>query len=136
MDQTDSDTLKSTFGNLIDNRFNLGAIHINKDFTIGIHAACYSEPHLTRQQRVGQVKVQIILLKPRLRSHLDHIAEPFRGDQSRLRSPAFNQRIRGKRGSMNDLVNLSRGYTRLGTHLMHPVDNRIFRGGIGGQNLY
>ena len=85
MDQADRDALKARFCDFINNGLHLCSIDINQDVAIGIHTSRNRKAHLTRQQRLWQVQVEVILLKPRLGPHLDNIAKPFRGDQGRLR---------------------------------------------------
>jgi hypothetical protein len=75
------------------------------------------------------------LFEPAFGAHLDHVAETCRGDQRRARAAPFDQRIGGQRRAVDDLADLRRADPRLGADLMHPVDNRILGGGIGGQHL-
>ena len=135
VDEADCDTLKTRFCDFINNGLHLCSIDINQDVAIGIHTSRHREAHLTRQQRLWQVQVEVILLKPRLGPHLDNIAKPFRGDQGRLRTTPLNQRVGRQGGAVDDLVNFAWSDTRLGADLMHPINDRILRGDIGSQHF-
>ena len=135
VDQAHRDAFIAALGDLIYDGLNLGTVNINEHRTICIDASGHGEPHLAGQKRIWQVEVQVILFKPRLGPHLDHIAKPFSGDQRRLGPAPFDQGVGGKGRAMDDLVDVAGINTRLGQNLMHPVDDRVFRGRIGGQHF-
>jgi len=86
-------------------------------------------------QRLGQHQVQVVLLEPAFRPHLDHVAETLRGHERRLRSAAFDQRVGGERGAVDDLPDLPWRAPRLGADLVHAIDDGLLRRGMGRENL-
>ena len=135
MDQSDSDAFKTRLGDLIHHGFDLGTVDVDQYLSVGIHAARNGKAHLTRQQWLGQVQVQIVLLKPRLGAHFNDIAKARCGDQRSFGTAPFNQSICSQGGTVDDLADLGRINPRLRANLMHPVDDRIFWGGVSGQHF-
>ncbi len=84
VDQPDGDALITRFGDTIRQSLDLGPVERQKYGAGSIDALFHRVTHLARQQRFGQVEVQIILLEPAFGAHLDHVAEALGRDQRRL----------------------------------------------------
>ncbi len=106
VDQPHGDTFKSGFGDLVYHHFNSSPVKRDHHLAQSIHTLGHRKPHLTRQKRLGQDQIQIVLLKPAFGSHLDHVAEPFGGNQGSLCPTPFDQGIGRQRRAMDDLNDL------------------------------
>ena len=108
---------------------------MDQDAAICVNTFGHSETALTGQQRFWQFQIQVILFKPTFGAHFDHVAKPLGGDQRCLGSASFNQGVGCKGCAVDDLANIRWRNTCLCANLVHAVDDRVFRGRVGGQNL-
>jgi hypothetical protein len=97
------------------------------------HAAIRCDPlgqgeaMLPRDQRRGEFEVQVILLEPVFRAHLDHVAKALGCDEGRLRPAPLDQGVRDKRRAVDDLPDLRKRDPGLCAASAMPV--RIARSG-------
>ena len=135
MNQADGDRaeilLPDPRGNLAQRVF----VQRSQNLSLRADPARDGEPILTRDQGFGQPDVQIVLREPVFGPHFDHVAKPFGRDQGGARAAPFDQRIGGQRRAMNDDVDLGQGNARRFGHNGDPVEDRLFRRGVVGQNL-
>ena len=135
MDQADRDALIACRGDLVDQGFDLGPVQCNQHSAGGIHAFGHRETALAGQQRFGQLKVQVVLLKPAFGAHFDDIAKAVGGNQGRLGTTPFDQRIGGQCRAVNDLAHVAGCHASFGADLMHAINDRVFGRDVGCQNL-
>ena len=90
---------------------------------------------LARHQGLRQDQVQVVLLEPVLRAHLDYVAKAFRRDEGGLRPPPLDQRIGDQRGAVNDLPDFGKGNTRPLRGQPDSLQDRRLRRGVIGQDL-
>ena len=90
---------------------------------------------LTRDQRLRQAQIEIILLEAAFGAHLDDIAKTVCRHKGRARAAPFDQSIGGKRGAMNDNVEIGGANARIAGHNGNAVEDRLFGRAVIGQNL-
>ena len=135
MNKSNGDTFVSRRGHTLHNGFDLSANKRNQHITGRINPLFYGITHLTRQQRLWENKIEIVLFKTALGAHLNHITKPISCDQCGFCPTPFNQCIGSQGCAMNDLPDLRGHDSSLGADLLHSVYYGIFRCNIRCQNL-
>ena len=135
MQQPHRDALITRFSHLVTECLDFRTIERNQYVTVCIDPFKYGQSLLPGQQRVGQDEVQIILLKPAFRPHLDHIAKALCGNQRGFCAAPFDQGVGGKGGAMDYLLNRRRWHACPLTHSVHAFNDGIFRGCVSRQHL-
>lgn len=116
-------------------RLDLGPVERAQHSAPGIHPLPQGEAGIARDQRFGQDEIEVILLEAAFGPHLDDVAEAFRGDESRSRPAPLDQRIGGQCRAMDDPGEGRRRKARLAADTLHPLEDRVLGGSVGGQDL-
>ena len=119
------------FGNCCERR----EIKRNQDIAIDGHALLHRKAQVAGHQGRGAVDVEIIVIEALLVALLDHIAEPFRGDEGGGGTFAFDQRIGGKRCAMDEDAHVFGLDACFGQQGSGTVQHRHFRRMGGGEHL-
>ena len=133
--QSHRHAFKTRYLNLINQGLNVRAVQGFEHLAVCLHAFIDGIAEIAGQQRLGEDQIEIILLKPTFGAHLDHIAKSFRGDKGGFCAAPFNQSISGQSGAVDDLADPCWSNVGLLTYAVHPIDDSIIRGGVGGQDL-
>ena len=67
-----------------------------------VQAFGYGQAQVARNQRFGQHDVQVVLVVTALIAHRDHVAKALGGDQRGAGAFAFDHRVGGERGAVDD----------------------------------
>ena len=135
MDEADRDRPEPLVPDMAGQPLQFGFVQCRQFLPLRADPACDRESILARDQWLGQPDVQVVLRKPVLGPHLDHVAEAFRRHQRRPRAPPLDQRIGGQRRAVDDDADLRRRNTGDVGHDGNPVQDCLFGRCIVRQHL-
>src|SRR2546430_10822593 len=82
---------------------------------------------MTWDERIRETQEQIVNVEALLASHLEHITETRRGEESGDRALALDDRVGRERRAVDDRADVARRDTRLREQLACALDDRATR---------
>ena len=79
-----------------------GSVERQEDVAFVVETFGYGQAQVARHQRFRQYDVQVVLVVTAFVAHRDHVAKALGGDQCGAGAFAFDHRIGGERGAVDD----------------------------------
>ena len=135
MDEADRHGTEAAGGDPSGNLLQGGFVERLQLLSLGADPAFDREAVLAWDERRRQLQVEIILLEAVLRAHLDHVAEPLGRDQRGLGAAALDQRVGGKRRSVDHHADIGQTDTGIARHDLDAVEYALLGRRVDRQHL-